>query len=190
MDRVGAHVPRHLGDLSSSGQSRGGLTHSGRTETQAVCVTSVPAHCGRAGWRRRADRWKRQPVEPARSSRAPMVHKITASTAATDPEITSGSRPAAPHASPAHTPATTEAAPLRPAYVPSAVPVASGARSATHARLTPSVSAVYAPYTGRSTQTQAADVTMPSPRYATANTAIPTANTFRRGNRSDHTPAG
>ena len=30
--------------------------------------------------------------------------------------------------------------------------------------------------------------TIPSPRYATANTAIPAAKTLRRGTRSDHAP--
>ena len=70
------------------------------------------------------------------------------------------------------------------------MPVASGARSATQARLTPSVSAVYAPYTGSSTHTHAAEVMTPRPKYETANTAIPAAKTFRRGTRSDQVPAG
>src|SRR5436309_8490694 len=78
------------------------------------------------------------------------IASTTASTPAMMPDTRNGTRPVPPHASPAHTPAISEAPPASPWYIPSPDPTRSfGSRSAIQALPTPSVSAVYAPYTGR-----------------------------------------
>src|SRR3990172_8982516 len=97
----------------------------------------------------------------------------------------------ASQSTPAITLESSTIAPMAPWYSPRAVARLSlGTKSETSARPTPSVIAMYSPYTANSGQTAAPPPARPKPMYTAANTANPSPITLRRPRRSEAIPAG